>query len=37
MTLRLVDIKVTDGTLVNIAKEQEAKGNTETYGYDSYL
>lgn len=27
MTLRLVDIKVTDGTLVNIAKEQEAKGN----------
>ena len=29
MTLRLVDIKVTDGTLVNIAKEQEAKGNTK--------
>lgn len=27
MTLRLVDIKVTDGTLVNIAKDQEAKGN----------
>ena len=27
MTLRLVDIKVTDGTLVNIAKEQSAKGN----------
>ena len=29
MTLRLVDIKVTDGALVNIAKEQEAKGNTK--------
>lgn len=29
MTLRLVDIKVTDGTLMNIAKEQEAKGNTK--------
>lgn len=29
MTLRLVDIKVTDGTLVNIAKEQEEKGNTK--------
>ncbi|MCD8183250.1 MAG: hypothetical protein LUE99_09355 [Bacteroides sp.] len=29
MTLRLVDIKVTDGTLVNLAKEQEAKGNTK--------
>lgn len=27
MTLRLVDVKVTDGTLVNIAKEQSAKGN----------
>lgn len=29
MTLRLIDIKVTDGTLVNIAKEQEAKGNNK--------
>lgn len=29
MTLRLVDIKVTDGTLVNIAKEQSAKGNNK--------
>lgn len=29
MTLRLVDIKVTDGTLVNIAKEQAARGNTK--------
>lgn len=29
MTLRLVDIKVTDGTLVNVAKEQEAQGNTK--------
>lgn len=27
MTLRLVDVKVTDGTLVNLAKEQSAKGN----------
>lgn len=27
MMLRLVDIKVTDGTLLNTAREQEAKGN----------
>lgn len=27
MTLRLVSIKVTDGTLVNLAKDQAAKGN----------